>query len=595
MRFARWCVYAVAVAAPLATTAVPGGFPLTHDVVELPKQALVRLLAFGALALVAGALALRGGVWRAHRAWWVLGGFAAWTALATALSASPATSLIGRNGRLDGLVTTLTYCALAFAAGQLLAERAALRAFVRAAVATSIAVSAYAVLQNLRIEPLNYLDLATAFGPGRAFATLGNPVFLGGYLALVLPLAVVVVLADTRLGWRYTGVAAIAFGLPAMLATFTRGAWIALGVEVVLFAVVIWRRRCWNSTLLWVAVAAGAIWAAALATVSIASPSRDTNVLTRIQLASGDSITERLLIWRGMLAATARRPVLGYGPDMAQLAFEANRPVEHARLYAFSAVDNAHDWPLQLSATVGVVGAAFALAAWGWALVGTAAEAFSRETERDEWLVTGAWIALAGYAVHLLSAVAPTGSQAIAWALVGALLGARATSREVAPLVRGRVAQVAAAGGLVVAWLALLAWTGALLAADHAFLENRAQLRGDEPGSALVSATRASALSPLDAAYVAGIGNALAQEAGAPQPIAGGGTSAALNRAAAEAYARAARLDAGDWTLPLLEADQWRAAGETARAKAVLAAAEKRFPENPYVAASVKSLGTLSP
>lgn len=589
IRLARWCIYAVAVAAPLATTALPGVFPLTHDVVELPKQALVRLLAFGALALFLGVLALRGATFREHRGWWLLAAFAAWTLVATAFSAGPATSVIGRDGRLDGLVTTVTYCALAFVAGQLLSDAGSLRAFVRAAVAASVVVSAYAVLQNLGFEPLNYLQSTAVFGAGRAFATLGNPVFLGGYLTVTLPLALALAVSDRSVAWRWSGVAGLAVGIPAVLATFTRGSWIAVAFEIVLLAVVLARRRVLGALAVWVGAAAGAVWAIVLGVLSLSSASRFSNVAARAQVVAGDSIAERLLIWRGMLGATAARPALGWGPDMAELAFEAHRPAAHAQLFASSVVDNAHDWPLQLSVTVGVPGALLALGTWGWALAGTARDAFSRDGARSRWLVTGAWIALAGYGVHLLSAVAETGSQALAWVLVGALLGVRATAREVGPLRAGR----ALVAVLAVAWVALAVWTGMLLLADHDFLLHRAQLRGQLAGDPSVTAAAASALSPLSATYVVGEGDAAASDSASK---AGSGDATAARELATRAarfYASAAVLDPGDWAALLAEAEQWRAAGRTDLADAALRRALADFPRNPYVFSAAHTAGLV--
>lgn len=579
LRIARWCVLAVVVATPLATTALPLGlFPVTHDVVELPKQAAARILVWSALALFTGALAVNGGSVRLSKAWWVLCAWLGWTAISTATSLGPATSLIGRAGRLDGLISAAVYAACAFLGAQLLSSAEDRRALLRAAVVGSLAVSGYALLQNLGIEPLRYLDSPTVFGVGRAFSTLGNPVFLGGYLVLVLPGSLALAVSDRSVAWRWTGLAGLAVGMPALLVTFTRGAWLAGTLEAIVLIVLLLRRRSLSSLSVWTGVGIGAIWAIALSVRSLKSTSQFSNIIERSTVAASGSIAERLLIWRALVSATQARPVFGWGPDMIPAAFEHFRSPQHVAEYPQSLVDNAHNWPLQLSVGSGILGALLGVGVWIMALAGTAREALSRASSRDSWVVSGLWLGLAGYSVYLLSAVATTGSQAIAWVFVGALLGARCEVREVEPVVAGRL--VAWTCGVLAAVLVL--WTLGLVIADNRYLAHRARIRGEAPGDALAAVRVSLLLSPHDARYLAGAGQAwLGRTQAAPDDA----SARAAYTAAIEAYSAALRADPGDWRVSVALVQALRAGGRDEEAARVLQEAREIAPRNPYLKA----------
>ena len=68
------------------------------------------------------------------------------------------------------------------------------RGVARSAVYAASFAAAYGVVQYAGLDPLNWVNMG--FNTRMAFATLGNPDLLGGYLALMLPIALGVALSE---------------------------------------------------------------------------------------------------------------------------------------------------------------------------------------------------------------------------------------------------------------------------------------------------------------------------------------------------------------------------------------------------------------
>jgi hypothetical protein len=160
---------------------------------EGAKAAAIRTLAL----VAAGAFAieardrLRGGgrdtVMGPWNRWWLvaIGVLASSLVVSTVLSLAPATSLFGSPHRAQGLATTLAYLVLGVIAAASIRSRAQVERAVSVVVLAAVPVAAAAIAEHHgalifpRPEPVP-----------RAASTLGNPMALGGYLVLALPLAV---------------------------------------------------------------------------------------------------------------------------------------------------------------------------------------------------------------------------------------------------------------------------------------------------------------------------------------------------------------------------------------------------------------------
>jgi O-antigen ligase len=227
----------------------------------------------------------------------------AWGAAGMFRSASPeALSLV---------FLPMAACAVSAAVAGALAARPAERArLLLAFVLAHLACGLYGIVQYLGADPWTWsLD----YGRGRVFATLGNPNFLAGQLALALPVLVALGLAaGGGAVLRWLARAAAAAALAAFICAQTRGAWIGLGSGVV------------------VAVAAagpnlrarGAAWlialVAVLGLVFSVRALNPTGISLPAQLASSanldqQSARQRFFWWRAAAELVRAAPVRGQG------------------------------------------------------------------------------------------------------------------------------------------------------------------------------------------------------------------------------------------------------------------------------------------
>jgi O-antigen ligase len=499
-RVARWSIVAIAFVAPLVMSRLIGVPPLTHDTYELPKAVVVRFLAMLALAAWAGALAAHGGRLRLSPWLGPLGLYVGWTALATALSPAPLVSLLGAHGRLDGLVTALSYAAVAFVALQVLRSSDNVLSVLRATALAGLIVGAYGVAQVMHIDPFYYLPQ----GPlaPRAFSTFGNADFLGQYLVLAGPLAAAAALTDQNRTWRAVEWAGAIAVLGGLVATQGRTAWLVVAGELVLLTVILARKSVISRRVA-VRVAAASAMALAAAAVGVAlSPGAAQRwgaaVFSR-------DLADRVAIWMSALRGVAVRPLFGFGPDrFAQLTDRF--PPAGGRVLASVTVDTAHNVPLQIAATAGVVAAVSWLIAVCWPLFASAHDVFSTRNDRGRLLLAGCWVGLLGLTLSLQTGISVIGATAIMWIVAAALMSPSASSHRVAPIRLGRVV----AALLLTAVLAAGIWGSTLILADHAYLVGRMRLRGLTPGSPAEAYGRAIDLAPLDEYYRRALGVELA-------------------------------------------------------------------------------------
>ena len=329
---AAWLAVAVAVPAVF----VPP--PHLKDAFELPKLVVFRSVFLGALA-IAAALA----VWRGDRPprrlmplriWvesgWLAGAAAALLALsfvlATIFSVAPIVSFWGGHPpSIGGLWTLLAMVGLfvSVAAG-LRTERQLRRLAV--AIAAGATVSAlYAAIQAAGRDPFHWTTVSGNVASWlRVAGTLGNPNFIGGYLAIACFVTLGVALAARGRVLSALALAGLALQLLAIYKSGTRGAWIGVAAGTVVLAVLLTaqRRGPWRRVLAGFAVA-GIAGVAALWFLQPYLPAGSSLA----QIASLFRPTEgsagvRLVLWRMAVTLWLRRPVLGYGPDSLESVME---------------------------------------------------------------------------------------------------------------------------------------------------------------------------------------------------------------------------------------------------------------------------------
>lgn len=368
--------------------------------------------------------------------------------LSTNFSVDRFVSFFPSTRRGEGLVVFAVYLLMALAAARLNRRQVAM--VIGATLIGGTLIALVAIPQYYGVDPAAWAGFEPvtqtrfygvvagqpAAGPlygARSHGTLGNPIFLGGYMALLLPVAVSGALTAPRRWWLY-GVAAVCL-YGALIASQTRAAWMAAAIAGVLLFAGLRGARLSGRRLAAVAIA----FALATAVMTFTQPKVSLSQRALSAFRTGDaSLAERIYLWKKTLPLIAQRPVLGWGFSTLLGRFPDLGSPEYVRVYGWHAVgiDTPHNELLHVAYSIGLAGLAAYL--WVWA---TLARALRRTRRRDEsmpYLSAALLAALAGYFLWLQLAWNHIGPAQAFWTLGG--LAAAVGARHVSETADGRVA-----------------------------------------------------------------------------------------------------------------------------------------------------------
>jgi O-antigen ligase len=400
-------------------------------------------------------------------------------------------SLLGAYARYEGLVPVL--CVVT--AGVLLADASAPapRVLARTFVASAGVVGVYALVQALGLDPIGepVVDYSTS--------TIGHPNFLGGFLAIALPVALGLSSSSSGAERRAALAAAVAIVVGEIL-SFSQGGWIAAAAGLAAYAgaELAGRHRLARAAG-WLTAGALAAAAAGFVLISFVDP---FNPLV------ADTARARGFWWRAAVSMAAESPVWGHGPDVYAIEGPHHRVPEDALAHDTMYADEPHSVPLGRLADTGLLGLAgfVALAVW------TVRRGLAT---RGDALGAGFAAGAAAYFVQSLVSIDTLTLALALWICVAAL--ARAPDREpvrrhvAAGLWRTPVALalVVGATGAAAWWSARYLYTDArVLSANDAY-EGR---RTDEALETLESVLRTRADNHYRHLYGAMLGSAALRE-----------------------------------------------------------------------------------
>ncbi len=346
--------------------------------------------------------------------------------LATVFSVNPLVSLIPSNLRGDGLLTYIAYIALALAAARL-REREA-RGLIFAILAGGSLIGAIAVAQYYGVDVTPWLG-STRTGLGRSWATLGNADFLGGYVSLVLPIALVVAAqAPARRWWGPAAACTLLYG--ALLASETRAAWAASAGAAVLLWLLRGSFRAYRR-LAFLAVVFAAVTLGMVSTrPSVSLAQRAVSTFN----PQGGELQQRLYIWERTLPLIVQRPLFGWGFSTLSMRLPGMGSPEYARLFGhrFLIIDATHNEILHIAYSTGLAGLAAYL--WVWATVLRSLVRSLNTAAAGIRLEAGFIAGLSAYFVWLQLAWSHIGTANVFWAVGGGAVAlVRASSNRLSP------------------------------------------------------------------------------------------------------------------------------------------------------------------
>ncbi len=433
-RLAWICLLAVCLFVPIAF----GNFTLiglgslgsiSYDQFDLVKKTVLEVFVYTAFLGISVSILFEKTKIRVSPVFILLILFIVWALISNLCAIDKDLSFFGKYRRYEGTLVFIDYALLAFVALQLVDRRSRLNLVLKTFLVSSFFVASYGFAQFLQLDPISWGSLG--FESRRAFAMYGNPNMLGSFIVMPLSIAFAFALSSKhRVEKIVYWLLFLLFAL-VCLVTFTRGAWLGAFVGVVTVCVL--ALRC-KISLTKVDKVFIALIAAALILVMIVSSvlgDSATNVASRIisAFSGSGSASTRSMIGASALEAIKDRPLFGWGADSFRLIFPMYKLPEYAQAAgALSVADNAHNYPLQLSAGVGIPGTLLAYAFFIASLIYAHLHFNSKEHAQENFGVCAVVAAVCAYLVDMFFGLSLTGTTSFLY-LFSAILAGYGSSR----------------------------------------------------------------------------------------------------------------------------------------------------------------------
>ncbi|MCL6472433.1 MAG: O-antigen ligase family protein [Firmicutes bacterium] len=415
----RWSLVAAFALLPLVMSAI------NYDAYDLPKAivlytlTLVILVSYLAYSLLSGGITIKRNPLNKP-----LFAFAIMVTIATFASPIVLISLIGEYARYENLPTFYAYIILCFMAGQFMNKKEWLdRLLVASAISFGI-IAIYGILQYLGLD---FLPPVMRGFEGRSRSTLGNPVFLGGYIATMGPIFFNYFLdRKENIPGLPKWIVAPLLGLGFITVIFSgsRGAWI--GAAVGILAVIILQRKqllravatAFSVSVISTAIALLILLAAGNSVLVGTVNSLQERITTAANPSAGTGAS-RVEIWKSSLGMISVRPLVGYGPDQMYVWSPAFNTLRKAQLEKNTIPDRAHNIFLQAAINGGLISMLIFL----WLviiLIATGLKLIKKESSTTGFAM-GALAGIAGYLVQGMSGIDVIGITAPVWVLGGTI------------------------------------------------------------------------------------------------------------------------------------------------------------------------------
>lgn len=299
----------------------------TADVFNLTKFTIVLIGSLVLAFLVIGDRIQHGHrfLWRNGLQWPLLA-FLAWTLVATLANPSIRVGLVGFYKSYDGFISHLAFVFLFFTIVHVVTinDIRPILSVLFLGAGGLVVLYGIAQIHDLTFQEATWDWVEWGSSPGgfsAIWSGLGNPNHLGGFLAMLLPIGLVLLLSSQSLKLRaVTGVVVVASILEIVLTT-NRGAWFAVIVSVP-FLLVLLIHDARSLPRLSIPIV-GVVLVGVIAAALLLGPRRDISEIVGSIFESGErsTLALRFELWGSGLEMASDRPVVGFGPDAYRFNF----------------------------------------------------------------------------------------------------------------------------------------------------------------------------------------------------------------------------------------------------------------------------------
>ena len=349
-------------------------------------------------------------------------GYLLFTFISAVLSPYKSTALLG-SGRREGFITILMYVLGFMAISRYEKPKAWLLGLFAAAMCLNcfLCVSQFTGANPLRLYPagMNYYDGNVLYS-GEFLGTIGNADILSALLSIAIPVffAAIMKLKDKR---RFLLLIPLALCLFVLIKSFVAGGILGVAGAVVLSIPVLLEGKTARKRAVIIVIA---VIVLALAAVYFLGGRAGGFIYEASETMHGraeDSFgSNRIYIWRNVIALVPQRPVFGGGADTLGYFTDAafSRYDENLGFTVKTAVDAAHNEYLNILVNQGAVALAFYLAA----LVLSAVKWVKSSTKSPAAAICGC--GALGYCIQAFFGVSSPIVAPFLWIALGILAGA---------------------------------------------------------------------------------------------------------------------------------------------------------------------------
>lgn len=338
--------------------------------------------------------------------------------LSTIFSVNPMLSILGGIKRHEGLPTFFSYFLMFWVAATYFDRKDWSKFEILIACATLL-VSTYGIFQRFGLDFMNFGG--TRYDITRAFATTGNPVFLGQYLAFTAPFlaARALMFGEKNNTRRIFLTIASALAIVCAVFTYSRASWIGIIIALLILGWVAAKRiiKAWK--ILVILLIGVLLFGYIIEKNRQEKGAASESLLARAQTIVDFSKSTRTSMWRSTIPMINEKPFLGYGLETYKGVFPQYRELLLIKLEGeFSMPDRPHNEPLYLIYGFGLLG----FTAFLWMIIAFIWKSlkFIKVADRDiGQFVLASGIGVISYNITNFSSFSTVNTTAGYWALLG--------------------------------------------------------------------------------------------------------------------------------------------------------------------------------
>ncbi|MFH1523136.1 MAG: O-antigen ligase family protein [Patescibacteria group bacterium] len=279
-------------------------------------------------------------------------------ALITIFSIDPYKSFWGSYIRQQGLFLYLHYFLFFCVLGSFLADKRKIKRIINTILLGSLIVSLYGIMQWLGFEFINWQE---SYSQSRIISTLGQPVFLGNYLLLVIFLSLYKVIINKRFIFRSFYILLFLLQFFCLIFTYSRGAWLGF-IFGVCFGILLYlyiKKKSFIKSAVILLLITIVVLSSFLLIINFSNSFEDSLFVFKVKSITNfkfGSLAMRLETWKASLAAISKSPLVGYGlEDQHEVLVGYYNPMWSVYEDINTASDRAHNLILDLMLEGGIV------------------------------------------------------------------------------------------------------------------------------------------------------------------------------------------------------------------------------------------------